>query len=347
VTTFAGRADAAGAADGPLATARFIAPSGLAVDSRGDLYVADSGTFTIRRIANGAVTTISGVSGTAGAIDGRPAGFAEPAGLAITPADDFLFIADRGNHAVRLRYPGDATLGFVITIGGALTQRGMADGLYEVSRFNAPSAVAADPRGRLYVADSGNHRVRKVTTVPGYVGYYTSETFAGGGEGMADGPRIQAQFRAPAGVAVDGEEVVYVADSGNQTIRKIANGVVTTLAGSPGARGSDDGYGAAARFDTPTAMALDARGNLYVCDSGNQTIRKVSPSGLVTTVAGLAGSEGASDGTGAAARFSTPSAIAIDANGTIYVADRGNHRVVVATVTSAAAAAGPRRRVAR
>jgi sugar lactone lactonase YvrE len=235
---------------------------------------------------------------------------------------------------VRLRYPGDRQLGYLLTIGGLAGQPGMVDGLFEVSRFSSPSAVAADPRGRLYVTDSGNHRIRRMTSVPGYIGYYLTVTFAGNTEGSADGSTALARFRNSSGVAVDGEEIVYVADTGNHTVRKIVNGVVTTLAGMAGSSGSADGYGDAARFNAPTAMIVDARGNLYVCDTGNHTIRKVSPTGLVTTVAGVAGTPGSSDGTGVIARLSSPSGITIDANGTIYIADTGNHRIAIAHVSS-------------
>jgi sugar lactone lactonase YvrE len=256
-------------------------------------------------------------------------------GIIYSPADDFILIADRGNHAVRLRYPGDRLLGYVLTIGGALGQPGMMDGLFEVSRFSAPTAVAPDPRGKLYVTDSGNHRIRLMTSVPGYIGYYSIFTFAGSGEGSDDGTTALARFRNPSGVATDGEEIVYVADTGNHTIRKIANGVVTTVAGLAGSSGNADGVGPAARFNAPTAMVVDARGSLYVCDTGNHTIRKISPSGLVTTVAGLAGAPGTSEGVGASARFSSPSGITIDADGAIYIADTGNHRVVIAHVAIA------------
>ena len=301
--------------------ATFLAPSGVAFDSTGALFVADRGDFTIRRIAGNDVATLSGTSGASGAADGRPASFASPMGIAITPYDDFLFVADRDNHAVRLRYPGDRTLGYVITIGGLLRTSGMADGLYEVSRYSAPTGVAADPRGRLYVTDSGNHRIRKLEMVSGYIGYYTSATLAGGSEGSADGPLAQARFSRPGGVAVEGETTVYVADTGNHTIRKITGGLVTTIAGSPGVPGNVDGV--EARFNAPTALAVDARGNLWVCDTGNHSIRKVSPSGRVITVA-----------TG----LSSPSGIAIGANGTIVIADTGNGRIVTLV------AANPRRR---
>jgi sugar lactone lactonase YvrE len=327
----AGRPAALALATLPTASA-FESPSGLAIDGSGDLFVADAGDFTIRKVSHGEVSTLSGIAGRNGAADGRPASFAAPMGMAITPLDDFAFIADRGNHAVRMRYPGDLSLGYVITIGGALGQPGMADGTFEASRFSSPSAVAGDPRGRIYVADSGNHRIRKLISVPGYTGLYTSATFAGGEAGSVDGPLAQARFSNPAGIAVDGEETIWVADSGNHTIRRIFNGTVTTVAGSAGVPGSADGRGAEARFLTPTAIAVDGRGNLFVCDSGNHTIRKVSPNGLVTTVAGLAGSAGNADGGADAARLSSPGGIVIAADGTIYIADTGNHRIRVGHV---------------
>jgi len=231
------------------------APTGVAIDSSGNVFVTDGSS--IRMVSRGEVTTMSGSPSIAGAADGRPASFSDPAGIVITTFDDFAYIADRGNHAVRIRYPGDPTLGYVITIGGALGQPGIVEGNSEVSRFSSPSAVAADPRGRLYVADTGNDRVRKMTSVPGYVGYYATATFATG-------------LKAPQGIAVDGETIVYIADTGNNAIRKIVNGVMTTIA---------------EQLNAPTALAVDARGNLYVCETGDNAIRKISPSGAMATVA--------------------------------------------------------------
>jgi conserved repeat domain len=333
--SYAGHSDRPGSLDGAVAGATFASPAGVALDAAGNLFVADSASFTIREISAGQVTTPAGNAGLSGTADGRPGSFASPMGIAYSPIDDFLLIADRGNHVVRLRYPGDRQLGYVLTIGGALGLPGMVDGIFEVSRFSAPSAVAPDPRGRLYVADSGNNRIRKLTPVREYVGYYSTATFAGSSEGPADGSMAVAQFRNPSGIAVDGEEIVYVADTGNHAIRKILNGEVTTLAGLAGSPGNTDGYGADARFNAPTAITVDGRGNLYVCDTGNHTIRKVSPSGLVTTVAGLAGRPGDSDGFGPGARLSSPGGITVGPNGAIYIADTGNHRVCVAHVETA------------
>jgi len=322
LNTLAGASNRAGVADGPLEAAAFQAPTGLALDSRGNLFVADAGSNAIREVSQRTVTTPSGTAGAAGAVDGRPAAFNGPAGIAISPADDFLFIADEKNQTVRMRYPGDRTLGYVITIGGAVGAPGADDGTGESSRFSAPAAVAVDPRGTVYVVDSGNNSIRKLTTVPDYIGYYTTATLTGGAAGSDDGSLPVARFRSPSGVAVDGETLVYVADSGNHTIRRIANRVVTTIAGQAGASGNRDGIGSDARFNNPTAIAVDQRGNAYVCDTGNSTIRKVSPTGVVTTVAGLDPGD----------KLRSPRGITIDETGAIYVSDTGNHRILIGRV---------------
>src|SRR2546422_457511 len=157
---------------------------------------------------------------------------------------------------------------------------GSADGTGADARFNAPFGAAVDSAGNVYVADTFNHTIRKET--PGGGG----TTLAGnaGQPGSADGTGNAARFRAPSGLAVESAGNIYVADSANSTIRKVTpGGVVTTLAGSAGQQGSTDGTGTAARFSQPYGVAVDSTGNIYVADTFNQTIRKVTPSGVVTT----------------------------------------------------------------
>ena len=160
---------------------------------------------------------------------------------------------------------------------------------------------------------------------------YTFTTLAGVGAasiGSADGTGSAARFYYPSGVATDSSGNVYVADSSNNTIRKITPaGVVTTLAGLAGSFGSVDGTGSAARFNDPTGVAADSSGNVYVGDSANHTIRKITPAGVVTTLAGLARSHGSADGTGSAARFSDPQGVATDSSGNVYVADTDNSTI--------------------
>jgi len=155
----------------------------------------------------------------------------------------------------------------------------------------------------------------------------TFTTFAGsaGGAGSDDGTASAARFNRPGGVATDASGDVYVVDSGNYTIRKIApSGDVTTLAGLAGRSGSDDGIGSVARFNQPSAVATDGNGNVYVADTGNHAIRKITPAGVVTTLAGSAGFPGSTDGRGSEARFRSPLGIATNGSGNVYVADSNN-----------------------
>jgi hypothetical protein len=199
---------------------------------------------------------------------------------------------------------------------------GGADGTGSAARFYNPYSVAVDSAGNVYVADSSNDMIRKITPA----GVVT--TLAGGKMGSTDGIGNAARFYDPCGVAVDSAGNVYSADSGNHTIRKITPfGVVTTLAGLAGSRGNADGTGSAARFSSPSDVATDSADNFYVADFGNQTIRKITPAGVVTTLAGLAGSMGGADGTGSAARFHSPEGVVVDGAGNVYVADTENSTI--------------------
>jgi sugar lactone lactonase YvrE len=209
---------------------------------------------------------------------------------------------------------------FVTFAGG----RGSADGTGNSARFSFPTGVAVDGAGNIYVADMWNDTIRKAT--PG--GDVTTLAGLAGSTGSSDGIGSNARFYSPQGVAVDGAGNLYVADMWNSTIRKVTpHGVVTTLAGSAGSMGSEDGVGIAARFKHPTGLAVDSSGNVYVADSENNSIRKVTPDGVVTTVAGVAGSYGSADGTMSVARFSYPRGVAVDDAGNVYVADANNFTI--------------------
>ena len=195
------------------------------------------------------------------------------------------------------------------------------DGTGTAAKLNNPSGVAVDATGDVYVADTGNNRIRMINPL-GVV-----MTVAGDGTAaFLDGTGTAAKFSGPSGVAVDAAGYVYVADTVNQRIRKIApGGAVTTLAGDSSA-GFVDGAGTAARFNFPKGVAVDAAGNVYVADTGNNRVRKIAPGGTVTTLAGD-GTAAFVDGTGTAARFNAPSGVAVDVAGSVYVADTYNHRV--------------------
>ena len=201
---------------------------------------------------------------------------------------------------------------------------GYANGIGSGAEFDLPSGITIDGSGNLYVGDSGNNVIRKISPT----GMVTALAGNPSASGTADGPGGVAQFNNPRGVAVAGNGYVYVADAGNNTIRKISpTGMVTTLAGTPGLAGTANGIGSAAQFDIPRFVAVDGSNNVYVADYGNNTIRKISPTGSVSTLAGTPGVSGTDDGPAAAALFNAPSGLAVDKNGNIFVADLGNYTI--------------------
>ncbi len=210
------------------------------------------------------------------------------------------------------------------TLAGSAMSFGSADGVRSAARFYAPLGVTMGGAGYIYVGDTINHTIRKVS----FSGVATTLAGLAGVAGSADGTGNAARFNQPRGMAVDGAGYVYVADMLNHTIRKISPaGEVTTLAGLAGAAGSADGTGSAARFNWPSSVAIDGAGYTYVTEFNNHTIRKISPAGEVTTLAGLAGVAGSADGTGSAARFYHPHGVAADGAGYLYVADDYNHTI--------------------
>ena len=316
VSTVAGSPGISGSVDGPAANAQFASPQGVAVGASGELYVADQ--TTIRTISpDGVVATLAGFAGEASE-DGpvSDARFEGPAGITFDSARN-IYVADRRSSTIRKITPS----GIVSTFAGSANRTGSVDGSGAAARFNEPVGVAADSAGNIYVADSVNSTIRKITP-DGMV-----STFAGmpGMVGSDDGAGGNARFAGPEGVATDSAGNVYVADSYNCTIRKITpNGTVSTFAGQPGSVGAADGPAETARFNFPAGLVVDDEGNVYVADRANFTVRKISPSGNVTTLAGLAGeSFGLVDGTGSEARFNSPCSVAIDRLGNLYVVDAG------------------------
>jgi sugar lactone lactonase YvrE len=312
-------------ADGTGTAAKFSVPNGVAVDSAGNVYVADTQNHRIRKITPaGVVTTFAGSDRGYADGTGAAAKFAEPDGMAVDSTGN-VYVADNSNSRIRKITPE----GVVTTIAGS--DRGYAEGAGVAAKFFWPHDVAVDGAGNIYVADSGNHRIRKITPA----GIVTS--FAGSTEGYADGTGAAAKFAGPQSVAVDSADNVYVADTFNHRIRKITpEGVVITLAGS-GDTGRDnggnaDGTAQDAQFAHPRGIAVDSAGSVYVADAQNLRIRKITPEGEVTTIAGSTG--GNADGTGAEAQFHTPNDVAVDSEGNVYVADRGGDRIRKITITT-------------
>ncbi len=329
VTTLAGGAGQVGYVDGTGFAARFSNPKGVAIDGSGNVYVADSGNNTIRKITStGTVTSLAGGGGIAGDVDGfgPSAEFFNPSGVSVD-GNGIVYVADTSNFTIR-----KITSTRVVTTLAGSAGYGSADGTGGAAQFYHPTGVAVDGNGNVYVADFSNYTIRKITNT----GAVTTLAGSARQAGTADGTGTAARFNGPFDVAVDGNGNVYVADYNNHTIRKITStGVVTTLAGSAGLAGTADGTGAAARFNNPSGIAVDGNGNVYVADYNNHTIRKITSTGAVTTLAGSAGQSGSGNGTGAAARFFFPRRVAVDGNGNVYVADTGNNMIRKITSTGA------------
>jgi sugar lactone lactonase YvrE len=321
-STFAGLAQVQGSVDGIGRLARFSGPSGLTVDAGGNVFIADPASSTIRKITStSSARTVAGFAGSTGSADGPVSGalFSGPCGVAVDNQGN-LFVTDTQNHTIRRI----TRSGFVSTFAGLAGVSGTADGQGSDARFCFPLGIAIDQAGNLYVSCQGTSTLRKISP-QGEV-----STLAGlaGKPGSADGTGSSARFLCPNGIAVDDQDNLYIADQNNSTIRKItANGTVTTLAGLAGTTGCNDGLGNQARFNYPASVAVDKAGNVYVADTYNATIRKISPAGLVTTFAGLAGQVGIAEGPGPSARFNNPNGVAMDQAGNLYVTDTGNSTV--------------------
>ncbi len=302
--------------------ARFSWVTGVATDASGNVWAIDSTAHRIRGVtANGVVTTTAG--STVGFVDGTliSARFNTPTRIAFNAAGT-AFITDTGNNRIR-SVTGDT----VATFAGAGTA-GYLDGASTSAQFNGPIGIVVDGGGTVYVADRGNFRIRTLAA-NGTVG-----TLAGSGaSGSLDGAASSAAFVDPRGVCVDSSNgTVYVADGDGYTLRKIAGGQVSTLAGKSGTFGLADGQGAAARFNRLSDCVVDANHDIWVVDAFNFRVRRVTPGGLVTTIAGstaaptLAGDPGSQtivDGTPANAVFMHPNAISNPKPGLFYVADHG------------------------
>ncbi|GCE01801.1 NHL repeat-containing protein [Embleya hyalina] len=274
--------DAAGYVDGPAALARFDYPCGMAIDAKGDLYIADYTNHRIRKLSEGYVSTVAG-SGTPGFKDGPAASarFNWPRDVAVD-AEGNVYVADSANHRVRMISP----TGDVSTAAGPLADvadaSGCVDGAAASARFNSPYGVAVDADRTVYVADFLNHRVRTISAQRQVSTPAGPPAEDGTLRGCVDGPGPSARFDGPFGIAVDRDGNVYVADFYNNRVRMVSRAQVFTVAGPPAgkdsARGWVDGPAASARFNYPKGVAPDGKGRLYVADCENNRVRMVSGS---------------------------------------------------------------------
>ncbi|WP_299289390.1 gliding motility-associated C-terminal domain-containing protein [uncultured Mucilaginibacter sp.] len=298
-----------GNAVGSLASARFASPTGVALDLQGNIYIADRENNIIKKISSAGIVSVFAGSGAEGSADGigPAATFYSPVSLTTDVAGN-IYVADYGSSLIRKITP----TGVVTTLAGSTP--GFANGTGTAAKFGSPSGITVDKSGNVFVGDRDNNLIRKITPA----GVVT--TFAGSGTvGAVNGTGTAASFQHPQCLTFDNNENLYVTDF-NSIIRKITPaGVVTTFAGS-GVTGSTDGVGTAASFNLPVGITADHLSNIYVADAGNLLIRKITPAGVVTTLAGT-GSVGFVNGIGKAASFSGLYDLTIDTEGNVYAAD--------------------------
>ncbi len=284
----------------PFAVVPLPNPRAVTVDPAGNLFVGDVATPKVYKITPSGQVTVLGAGGPT---------IADPIGLAVG-RDGTVLVSD-----------ADANTVYRILPDGRVDAWVKPSPVPSDTSLSAPVAVALDPEGNAFIANNSGNTILRISPQ----GTVTVIAGKRGEAGATDGAGAVARFGKPRGIALDGKGILYVADEQLSAIRKVTSaGTVTTLAGVSGAPGSADGIGSAAHFGAPRALAADGAGNVYVADTDNHVIRKVTPAGVVTTLAGRAGERGKADGPAGTARFSEPRSIAVDATGTIYVADTGN-----------------------
>ena len=323
-STFAGTETRGYSGDGgPATAAQLFSPEGVAVDDMGNVYIADTNNNRIRKVdAAGIISTLAGTGEDGYSGDGGPAAEAQlslPFSVAADGAGN-IYIA--GNDRIR---KVDAA-GNISTFAGMGIRGYIGDGgPAAAARFNAPHGIAADAAGNVYIADTGNNRIRKVDAA----GVITTVAGTGvSGYSGDGGPAVSANLHYPAGVAVDSADNIYIADTENHRIRKVdADGSISTVAGSAGFGLSGDGGPAtAAEFVFPADVAVDNAGNLYIADTENHRIRRVDVRGYIATFAGTETHGFSGDGGPATlARLDSPQSVAVDSAGNVYIADTYNH----------------------
>jgi hypothetical protein len=335
VTVFAGSdLSVSGNMAGTGTAARFSNPSYLAIDGVGNLFVSDTNNCSVKRISSVGVVSFyagsnSGLCGYVNNANGLTSRFNYPQGIAINVAGSQLFVTDKFTHTVR-RILTTATN--TVTTNNGNNASANTNGNGTTSRFSYPEGLVLDPAGIIYVTDTGNCSIRRISGT-------TASTLAGtapssvGVCGYVNATGTTARFSAPRGLAVDAAGNVFVADTGNCAIRRVTSaGVVTTFAGptTAGNCGFADGTTTDARFNQPQGITIDPVGNLFVTDTGNCAVRKITPAGVVTTYAGgipPTPSCGNVNSTKLNSRFNNPKGIVRDAFGNLFITDTLNHSI--------------------
>jgi DNA-binding beta-propeller fold protein YncE len=342
ITTFAGNGTAGATGDGSAASgAALRTPVAVALDSTGSVYISDQGNYKIRRVDNtGIITTFAGTGANGFFGDGTSAAgaqFSTATGIAFDSAGNNLIVADSGNNRVRrISLTGANIIQTIVnqTIGTAGFSGDSTSAFG--AQLNNPVDVFVDGSGNLYITDAGNFRIRKVPLTAGNPGNISSIIGSANGTGnpLGDGgPATSASLNGPRGVTVSAGGTIYVADRGDGRIRVVTNGNINTLAGNGGALplfGGDGFQAVDALINQPYGESVDSQGNVYICDWGNNRVRRVDTSGVITTIAGT-GTQGSAGDGGAAtsAQLNGPAGSAIDSQGNIYIAEYGGHRIRV------------------
>jgi uncharacterized protein (TIGR03437 family) len=311
---------------GPAALARIETPAGMAMDSQGNLYIADPANNRVRKIAaDGTMSTAAGfgVAGFAGELGPAPAALLNsPMGVAVD-SEDHLYIADTGNNRIR-EVLSNGNIG---TFAGNGNAGLFGDGGNPLdAAIHAPRAIAFDAHGNLYIADTLDHRVRKIDAHTN-----TIDTVVGSGQGFGGdgGAAVSARLNLPTALTVDSADNLYIADQGNNRIRKVsADGTIQTVAGTDTAFTGDGGPAVSALVSSPRGVAVDRSGNLYISEPGENRIRKVTPDGGIATIAGNGNCCYSNDGGPATnATLNQPWGLALDSTGDVLVADSGNSAI--------------------
>ena len=332
ITKFAGTAGSSGSSGdgGPAVNARLNEPRGIYKDSSDNIYIADTKNHIIRKVdgTTNIITKFAGTAGSSGSSgDGGPAVNArlnEPRGIYVDSSDD-LYIADAKNHIIR---KVDGTTSIITKFAGTAGAAGYSGdgGLAVNAQLNEPCGITASS-GNLYIADTKNHRIRRVDTTGNIITVVSTGSSGFSGDG---GPALLARLNVPKGIFMDSWGNLYIADRGNHKIRRVdTSGNITTVAGTGSSGDSGDGgLATLAQLDEPRRIFVDSSDNLYIADTRNHRIRKVDASGIITTVAGT-GSSGFSGDGGLAtlAQLDEPHGVFVDSSGNIYIADRKNHRI--------------------